>query len=84
MNRLTAEPSHTRRFVIPFTARGRATPCNCALGAFNQPLPDTDDNRQLYGQRPNSKEILMTPMTPPNSARPLIAELDRYPMHKQG
>jgi len=44
--------------------------------------PDMDDNRQLYGQRLNSKEILMTSMPPPEAARPLIGELDKYSMRK--
>jgi len=46
--------------------------------------PDMDDNKELYGQRLNSKEILMTTMAPPEAARPLIAELDKYSMHKEG
>lgn len=46
--------------------------------------PDMDDNRQLYGQRLNSKEILMTGVAPPQAARRLIGELDRYSMRKEG
>ncbi|HLY18048.1 MAG TPA: lipid-binding SYLF domain-containing protein [Bryobacteraceae bacterium] len=46
--------------------------------------PDMDDNKELYGQRLNSKEILMTAMAPPEAAHPLIAELDRYSMRKEG
>ncbi len=46
--------------------------------------PDMDDNRELYGQRMNSKEILMTSMAPPEAARPLIVELDRYSARKEG
>jgi len=45
--------------------------------------PDMDDNKELYGQRLNSKEILMTSMAVPDAARPLIAELDKYSMRKE-
>src|SRR5579862_3443999 len=45
--------------------------------------PDMDDNKELYGQRLNSKEILMTSMSPPEAAHQLIAELDRYAMRKE-
>ncbi len=45
--------------------------------------PDMDDNKELYGQRLNSKEILMTSMSPPEAAHQLITELDRYAMRKE-
>jgi SH3 domain-containing YSC84-like protein 1 len=40
--------------------------------------PDMDDNKELYGQRLNSKEILMTNTAPPEAARPLLDELKKY------
>lgn len=46
--------------------------------------PDMDDNKELYGERLNSKEILMTNKPVPEAARPLIGELDKYSMRKQG
>lgn len=45
--------------------------------------PDMDDNKELYGQRLNSKEILTSSMAAPDAARPLIEELDRYSMRKE-
>ena len=46
--------------------------------------PDMDDNKQLYGQRLTTREILTGTMAMPEAARPLIAELDRYSMRKEG
>lgn len=45
--------------------------------------PDMDDNKELYGQRLNSKEVLTAGMAPPEAAHQLIAELDRYAMRKE-
>lgn len=45
--------------------------------------PDMDDNRELYGQRLTTKEVLNGRMPSPEAARPLIAELDRYSMRKE-
>ena len=46
--------------------------------------PDRDANAELYGEKLDSKQILMTDMTPPAAARPLIGELDRYSIRKDG
>ena len=46
--------------------------------------PDKDDNKELYGKPLGSREILMTSMAPPASARQLITELDRYSMREEG
>jgi lipid-binding SYLF domain-containing protein len=40
--------------------------------------PDADRNADLYGQKMNNKEVLMGSMQPPDAARPLIRDLDRY------
>ena len=45
---------------------------------------DLDSNKELYGRELHSKDILMTGMTPPADARPLIAELNRYSRHEAG
>jgi lipid-binding SYLF domain-containing protein len=45
---------------------------------------DRDANRELYGEKLDSKQILMTRTEPPAAARPLLAELDRYSMRKNG
>jgi lipid-binding SYLF domain-containing protein len=45
--------------------------------------PDRDGNKELYGEKLDNKQVLMTKTTPPDSARALIAELDKYSMHKQ-
>ncbi len=44
--------------------------------------PDKDENRALYGESLTNKEILMSNRPVPESARPLIAELDRYSRHE--
>jgi lipid-binding SYLF domain-containing protein len=46
--------------------------------------PDRDSNKELYGQPLGNREILMTRMEPPPAAMPLVHELDRYSMHKEG
>ncbi len=46
--------------------------------------PDKDDNKQLYGKPLGSREILMTSMTPPASARQLLSELNKYSIRKEG
>jgi lipid-binding SYLF domain-containing protein len=46
--------------------------------------PDKEGNRELYGEGLDNKQILMTKREPPAAARPLIAELNRYSMHKDG
>lgn len=43
---------------------------------------DIDENQIMYGQRWNSKQILGSGATPPQSASKLIAELNRYSMRK--
>jgi lipid-binding SYLF domain-containing protein len=44
--------------------------------------PDREANQELYNEKLDNKQILMTSMAPPASARPLIAELDRYSPRK--
>ena len=46
--------------------------------------PDREANKDLYGQKLGNREILMSEMSPPAAARPLIGELDRYSMRKGG
>jgi SH3 domain-containing YSC84-like protein 1 len=46
--------------------------------------PDRESNKELYGEPLGNKEILMTSMEPPAAARPLLTELDRYSMRKNG
>jgi len=46
--------------------------------------PDRDANKELYGEKLDNRQILMTKTEPPAAARPLIAELDKYSMHKEG
>lgn len=46
--------------------------------------PDMDDNKALYGHRLTTHEVLSSAMAAPEAARPLIGELDRYSMRKQG
>jgi lipid-binding SYLF domain-containing protein len=40
--------------------------------------PDNEDNRGLYGREVTQQEILKGAVTPPASAEPLYAELNRY------
>jgi len=44
--------------------------------------PDRDSNRDLYGEKLDNRQILMTDRQPPAAARALIAELDKYSMRK--
>jgi SH3 domain-containing YSC84-like protein 1 len=44
--------------------------------------PDRDGNLELYGEKLDNKQILMTKTEPPAAARPLIRELDRYSIRK--
>ena len=44
--------------------------------------PDMDDNKELYGERLNTKEVLAS-KAPPDAAQQLIHELDRYSMRKE-
>jgi lipid-binding SYLF domain-containing protein len=46
--------------------------------------PDEDVNADLYGNKMSNREILMGNTEPPEAAHRLIAELDRYPMHRHG
>jgi lipid-binding SYLF domain-containing protein len=45
--------------------------------------PDMDDNKELYGQRLTTREVMASSSPMPEGARPLIAELDRYSMRKE-
>jgi lipid-binding SYLF domain-containing protein len=40
--------------------------------------PDTKENAVLYGREMDTREIVMGNVTPPESAHPLIKELDHY------
>jgi lipid-binding SYLF domain-containing protein len=40
--------------------------------------PDADRNMELYGTKMSNKDVLMGSMQAPDSARPLIRDLDRY------
>jgi len=46
--------------------------------------PDEHDNEELYGQRMTTREVFASNIQMPPAARPLVHELDRYSMHKQG
>jgi lipid-binding SYLF domain-containing protein len=46
--------------------------------------PDLDSNKELYGERLDNRQILMTKTEAPPAARPLIGELDKYSMRKDG
>jgi len=43
---------------------------------------DLDSNKELYGSRLTNKEIINSDRRPPEPAQRLIAELDKYSMHK--
>jgi lipid-binding SYLF domain-containing protein len=45
---------------------------------------DHDVNSELYGKKLDNKDILMSNMTAPAAARPLMAELSRYSRHEEG
>ena len=44
--------------------------------------PDKEGNKELYGERTDNHDIIMSKREPPAAARPLLGELDRYSMHK--
>ena len=44
--------------------------------------PDRDSNRELYGEKLDSRQVLTK--DPPEAAKPLISELDKYSMRKEG
>jgi SH3 domain-containing YSC84-like protein 1 len=44
--------------------------------------PDQDANSELYGHKMDNREVLTSRMPPPDAARPLIAELDKYSIEK--
>jgi lipid-binding SYLF domain-containing protein len=46
--------------------------------------PDREANKELYGEPLGNRDILMTKTEPPAAARPLIGELDKYSMRKDG
>ncbi len=46
--------------------------------------PDQDVNAELYGHKMSNREILDSDLAIPGAARPLIAELDRYSIRKEG
>jgi lipid-binding SYLF domain-containing protein len=46
--------------------------------------PDREGNKELYGEKLDNKQILMTNREPPAAARGLIAELDKYSIRKDG
>jgi len=43
---------------------------------------DLDENQELYGQRLENKDILLTDRTPPAAALPLLASLNSYSRHE--
>jgi len=45
---------------------------------------DEDSNKELYGRKLTTEEIIMTNLPPPAAAAFLIATLDRYSMRKEG
>ncbi len=45
---------------------------------------DLDENRELYGRRWSSKQVLLGKVRAPQSAKPLIAALDRYSPRERG
>jgi len=46
--------------------------------------PDQESNAELYGHKMNNREVLTSDMPAPDGARPLIAELDKYSIRKDG
>lgn len=46
--------------------------------------PDRDENAELYGRKLETRDIVMGKMAAPASARPLLAELDRYSPRETG
>jgi lipid-binding SYLF domain-containing protein len=45
--------------------------------------PDSDDNRKIYGRAVSQKALLSGEVTPPESAAPLYAELNKYAPYKK-
>ena len=45
---------------------------------------DLDSNAELYGKKMTNKEVIMGNTEPPAAARPLLAALGKFPMHKEG
>lgn len=43
---------------------------------------DVDENQELYGQRLENKDILLTDRTPPAAASPLLMALNTYSRHE--
>jgi lipid-binding SYLF domain-containing protein len=41
--------------------------------------PDEDDNKDLYGRKMTTREVLMTKQPTPPQAKPLLAKLNQYP-----
>jgi lipid-binding SYLF domain-containing protein len=46
--------------------------------------PDKEANKELYGQSMDNRQIMESQTEPPAAARPLLAELGRYSMRKDG
>jgi len=46
--------------------------------------PDRDDNKELYGEKLGTRDVLAKTTPAPDAARALIAELDQYSMRKEG
>jgi len=46
--------------------------------------PDEDANRELYGKRLTTREVMADEVPPPAAAADLRAALERYPMRKEG
>ncbi|HEY2014505.1 MAG TPA: lipid-binding SYLF domain-containing protein [Bryobacteraceae bacterium] len=46
--------------------------------------PDQDQNEELYGKKMSNREIIAGNVTAPASARPLINELEKYSVRKEG
>ncbi len=45
---------------------------------------DLDENKELYGKKLTSREVLQASTTPPEAAKPLIAQLNKYSMREEG
>jgi lipid-binding SYLF domain-containing protein len=46
--------------------------------------PDMKGNEELYGTKMGTRDVLESQRMVPPEAQPLVAELDRYSMHKEG
>ena len=64
-------------------SRARGVFAGVALGGATL-RNDLDSNAELYGRKMNNKEVIMGNLQAPPAARPLIAELDKYSMVKEG